>query len=98
MIRNHLPQLFALGALALAGSAGYFVSVATSASTDTRTVTIDVATGPQGPPGPKGDTGPQGPPGPAAPPGGNCPAGFSFAHVVFNAVGGHQEIFACLKD
>src|SRR5262245_63611536 len=54
-------------ALVLAGGAGLLTAVAlgTSSAEPTRTVTIDVATGPQGPAGPAG---PQGPPGPVGPP------------------------------
>ena len=77
--------LIASGSL-LAATAGYLTSVALSAtpSEPTRTVTVDVATGPTGPEGPPGEQGPEGPqgpqgePGPPGPPGGvECPQGFS---------------------
>jgi|SRR5262245_13676074 len=62
----------------------------------TKTVTIDVATGPtgpSGPAGPKGDTGPEGPAG-----GTDCPNGFSFGDLVINHPGGQVIIFTCIKD
>jgi hypothetical protein len=96
-------------ALALAGSAGFLASQALSAGAQaTRTVTIDVATGPQGdpgPPGPKGDTGATGPPGPRGeqgppgPAGGTtCSDGFSIADVVINHPHGQTVIETCVKD
>jgi hypothetical protein len=75
-----------------------------------RTVTVDVGTGPQGPPGPpgptgpagetgpKGDTGPQGPPGPSG--GGPCegaPTGYEPGFLKINAPGGHVTIWTCLE-
>jgi hypothetical protein len=81
-------------ALVLAGGTGFLASQALSAGQQaTRTVTIDVATGPQGPPGEKGDPGPPGPPG-----GVTCPAGFSPADVVVNHPGGQTTLFVCVKD
>lgn len=63
--------------------AGYLAATALSQSgAPTRTVTIDVGTGEQGPPGPPGPAGPAGPPGegsgtpgPAGPAGPQGPAG-----------------------
>jgi hypothetical protein len=72
------PVLFLGVALALASFSGFLASQALGiAGQDepTRTITIDVATGPPGPPGPKGDPGergaigPQGERGPAGPQG-----------------------------
>jgi Collagen triple helix repeat (20 copies) len=65
--------LLTLG-LVMAGASGFLASVALSQEPPTaiRTVTIDVATGPQGPkgdPGEKGDPGPIGEPGPQGPQG-----------------------------
>jgi hypothetical protein len=57
---------------ALAGGLAAAALTASQQLEPTRTVTIDVATGPQGepgPPGPKGDTGEPGPVGPAGPKG-----------------------------
>lgn len=65
-----LPYVLVVTALALAGAAGVFVASALSqAEEPTRTVTIDVATGPPGPPGPPGPQGEQGEQGIAGPPG-----------------------------
>ena len=71
-----------VGALTLAGGAGFAASMAIGGSSaPARTVTINVATGlrgPAGPPGPKGDPGPAGDTGPAGPagdPGAQGPAG-----------------------
>jgi Collagen triple helix repeat (20 copies) len=94
-------------------AAGVLVAVAFSgtAQEPTRTVTIDVATGPRGPqgeqgpigpPGPQGERGPigpVGPPGPQGPPGNvQCPTGYSFADLVINHPGGQVTVFTCLKD
>lgn len=88
-----------VGGVLLAGAGGMAVSAYTAATQNepTRTVTIDVATGP------KGDIGPPGPPGPqgeqGAPGSPNCPTGFSHADVVFIQQGkGPTTLFACVKD
>ena len=62
--------LIAGAALALAASSGYLASVALSqtGAPPTRTVTVDVGTGPQGEPGPAGPAGPPGPQGEPGPP------------------------------
>ena len=62
------PKVLLVGSLCLAAGAGG-LAVAELASGQepsgpTRTVTVDVATGPQGPTGPAGETGPRGPAGP----------------------------------
>jgi hypothetical protein len=99
--------LAAAATVLLAGASGFLTATALSQAQQepTRTVTIDVATGPQGPPGepgppgPQGDPGPAGPAGPAGPPGGiECSPGFSHAIVVFNTPGGQRIIETCLKD
>lgn len=106
------PFLLLATALALAGGAGYLTSTAISGPTEDplRTVTINVATGPTGPPGepgPRGEPGPQGPrglqgeTGPQGPPGPSsavCPAGFSRGELVINHPGGQVTILTCLKD
>ncbi len=98
--------------LTLVGAGGYLASEALSAGQQTeptRTVTIDVSTGPQGEPGPVGATGPPGPPGPKGeqgppgPPGpsgvGDCPAGYTFGQIVFVQQGqGPTTVLACIKD
>ena len=100
----------------MALGSGFLVATALSQGPPaaTRTVTIDVATGPQGPPGetgPKGEPGeigPQGlqgepgevgPIGPPGPPGtGECPVNYAFGDLVINHPGGQVTIFTCIKD
>ena len=115
MSRNaKLASLIAAGSV-LAASSGYLASVALSQEPPgepQRTVTIDVATGPQGEPGPPGERGPTGaqgiqgepgPPGPPGPPGvggGTCdegaPEGFEPGILVINAPGGQVTLYTCL--
>ena len=92
------PLLLLAGALVLAGSGGFLAATAlgTGAQQPTRTVTIDVGTGQQGPAGPAGATGPAGPAG--APGVESCPPGYSFGAVLINAQGGHVQIATCIKD
>lgn len=89
--RKPTPQVLLVTSLGLALGAGYLTSTqlaSSAADAPSRTVTIDVATGPQGERGPPGETGPQGeqgeqgiqgeigPPGPPGPPGeGGGPCG-----------------------
>jgi len=102
-----------VGGLSLMGASGWLAAEALSqgeATAPTRTVTISVATGPEGEPGPVGATGPAGPSGPpgatgpAGPPGpaggvGDCPAGFSFGEIVFVQQGvGPTTVLGCVKD
>src|SRR5215831_15134706 len=67
------------GALLLAGGSGFLTAKAVGVgAAQTKTVTINVATGPQGPQGPpgqKGDTGPAGPAGPKGDTGAPGPKG-----------------------
>lgn len=103
--------------MTLAATAGVLGAVQLNqaqAQEPTKTVTIDVSTGPPGPPGPKGDQGergpaglqgepgPQGVPGPAGPPGGgaeDCPPGSTFGEAVFIQQGkGPVSLLACIKD
>ena len=93
MSRNaKLAAAIAAGSL-LASGTGYLASVALSQGGPgeaTRTVTVNVATGPRGP---------EGPPGPPGPSGAfTCNPGFSYGQVIFNAPGGQQTIQTCLKD
>lgn len=78
MSRNlKMATLIASGSL-LAAGAGFLteVQVAKSqGSSPSRTVTIDVATGPTGPEGPPGETGPTGPAGVQGPQGDQGPPG-----------------------
>ena len=85
-------------ALALAGGAGFLATKAlgVGAQQPTRTVTIDVGTGTQGPAGPAG---PEGPQGPAGQPGAeSCPTGYSFGALLINAPKGQVQIATCIKD
>ena len=81
------------GALILAAGAGVLTSAALSQGQPqpTRTVTIDLEDGAQGPPGPAGPPGPRGPAGGLA-----CPDGFDPGVLVINAPGGQVRIFTCL--
>lgn len=94
--------------LGLAATTGFLAATAVGQQEPTQTVTIDVATGPQGeagppgpagpagPPGPVGDTGPAGPPGPAG--GQECIAGFSPGILVINHPGGQVKVYTCLAE
>jgi hypothetical protein len=94
-----------VGGLTLVASGGYLASEALSQTGEpTKTVTIDVATGEQGPAGPSGPPGPQGDTGPAGSPGtagsvSDCPAGSTYSEVVFIQQGkGPTTILTCVKD
>jgi hypothetical protein len=95
--------LFMLVGLALSSSAGVIGSevVAGGAAVKTKTVTVNVSAGKQGPPGPsgpKGAQGPQGAPGPRGPAGLACPSGFSPGELVINTPGGQTRTWTCLHD
>jgi Collagen triple helix repeat (20 copies) len=67
------PIILLTVSLSLSLGAGFLAATAFSQeSTPSRTVTVDVGTGPQGPAGPPGETGPKGDPGL---PGGQGPPG-----------------------
>ena len=100
--------------LTLTGGAGFLAATAWSQAQagPVRTVTIDVATGPQGPPGeagtqgatgPKGETGPigpmglQGPPGEGGGPCGGAPPDYSPGILQINHPGGQVRIWTCLE-
>ena len=98
---SRLPVALAVLGLVLAGTAGFLTAVATGASnaTPTRTVTVNVATGPRGPVGPPGPRGEQGERGPAGEPGSSsCPAGYEPGALIINHPGGQTTIWTCLKD
>lgn|SRR5215471_3007799 len=88
----HKPGLLIAIGLALAATAGGLSAVALGVGTATpsKTVTVNVATGPTGPTGPAG---PQGEPGPE-----NCPAGSTFGKLVINHPGGQVSIYTCILD
>jgi hypothetical protein len=97
IIRIIRPFLLLGVAIALAGGAGFLTSTALGVGTavPTKTVTINVATGPtgpQGPPGPKGEQGPPGPSGEAT-----CPDGYTDEALVINHPGGQVTLLACIK-
>ena len=83
--------------LVLAGGAGFTAASAITAQAPapSRTVTLDVATGEQGPPGPAGPPGPKGDPGEG---GLVCLDGYSPGVLVINHPGGHVRIYTCLED
>lgn len=107
------PALLLTLSLMMVAGAGFLAATALSqgAPEPTRTVTIDVATGPQGPVGPPGERGPAGPrgerglqgePGPIGPPGPagdfSCLAGYSPGILTINHPGGQVNIYTCLED
>jgi hypothetical protein len=106
------PILLLTLGLTLAGGAGFLgaVQLANAQEEPTQTVTIDVATGPQGPPGetgPQGEAGPAGPTGPSGPPGppgegggpcGGAPTGYSPGVLVINHPGGQTRIWTCIQS
>jgi hypothetical protein len=59
----------ALLGLGFAAASGFLAATSTAQQGPTRTVTVDIIPGEQGPPGPAGPAGSAGPPGPAGPAG-----------------------------
>lgn len=111
---NRLPVygLLTAGGLLLAGGSGYMTSEAVSAG-NTRTITVDVATGPAGDTGPRGPKGEIGDTGPAGPKGATgdtgprgatgasglaCPDGFDEGLLVLNAPGGQVRLWTCIAN
>lgn len=108
------PGILLATSLSLALGAGFLTAtqIAQGQEPSGRTVTVDVATGPQGPPGEqgpigetglKGEQGEIGPPGPQGPPGeggGPCagaPDGYSPGFLEINHPGGQVIIWTCLE-
>ncbi|HKB39861.1 MAG TPA: hypothetical protein VKD72_25725 [Gemmataceae bacterium] len=93
----HGPTLGVLSALALAAVAGGLAASAfgiTDQQEPTKTVTVDVATGPTGATGPAG---PQGQPGPAGE--FTCLTGYSPGILVLVQQGkGPTRVYTCLED
>ena len=92
------PLALLVLAIAFAGGAGFLAATAlgVGSRTDARTVTVNVATGPQGP---KGDVGPPGPQGPPGPGGFACPTGFSEGELVIIQQGqGPTRTWTCIHD
>ena len=93
-----------VGSLALAGVAGFLATTAFAQGPNepTRTVTVNVGTGEQGPAGPLGPRGEQGPAGPQGPPGPagdfSCLAGYSPGILVINHPGGQVRVYTCIED
>ena len=94
-MRPSPPVLAVIGGLALVGAGGFGTAavIAQTGQTPTKTVTVDVGTGEQGPPGPPGPRGPQGPAGATT-----CPTGSTFGKLVINAPKGQVSIFTCIVD
>jgi hypothetical protein len=95
-VRPSARLLAVVGGLALAGAGGLgtaAVVAQTGAQTPTKTVTVDVGTGEQGPAGPAGPAGPRGPAGAV-----ECPKGSEFGKLVINAPGGQVSIYTCILD
>ena len=88
--RPSLAALLVAGSLLLAGGSGFLASQARGRGGQaTRTVTINVATGPAGPAGPAGPQGPDG---------SSCPTGYTAGVLVINHLGGQTVIWTCLHD
>ena len=101
-MRSLIPSkatMLMIGSLVLAAATGVIVSTAvasgTSSTTPTRTVTVDLTNGAQGPPGPPGQQGPPGPPGKAGD--FTCADNYEPGVLVINHPGGHVRIFTCLE-
>jgi hypothetical protein len=92
------PFLIVVGALILAGSSGFLAATALGIGNQeapTRTVTLNIETGPTGPAGPIGPVGPKGEKGdPGAI---TCPNGFEPGDLVINHPGGQVTLYTCLK-
>ena len=108
-----MATLIAAGSVMAAGS-GFLAATALSQEPPgpTRTVTIDVATGSQGPPGetgpqgergpiglpgPQGEQGPPGPPGIGGGPCGGAPPDYAPGILVINSPGGQVRLWTCLE-
>ena len=80
-LKKPTPQILLIASLGLAIGTGYLTATQIAQGQEPssgRTVTVNVATGPEGPPGPPGEAGPQGEAGPAGetgPPGEIGPQG-----------------------
>lgn len=84
--RAHLPQIFVIAGLILAGGSGFAASTALGLTNATPiTTTVNVATGPQGPAGPPGPAGTS-----------TCPDGYDAGKLVINHPGGQTAIWTCI--
>lgn len=82
-------HVFAIGAaVAFTAAGGFGAAAVVAQTTPTKTVTITLKNGEQGPPGPQG---PKGDPG-----GTTCPDGFEFGKLIINHPGGQATIFTCM--
>ena len=81
--------------LVLAAASGFAVATAIGqeAPAPTKTVTITLKNGDQGPPGPIGPQGATGPQGVLV-----CPNDFEIGDLVINHPGGQVTIYGCLKE
>jgi len=92
------PTVLVGSSLVFVGASGFIAATALGQepAPPTKTVTVNVATGPQGQPGPAG---PAGPPGPAGPAGLECLAGYSPGILVLIQQGqGPTRVYTCLED
>jgi len=85
-IRANRTIIFLVVALVLASTAGFFAATAIGVGTQapTLTTTVNVATGPQGPPGSPGAE--------------SCPDGSKFGELVINHPGGQTKILTCIEN
>jgi len=81
----------AIGAAGFLGAGGLAAAAVSqsSAPQPTKTVTVNVGTGPVGPPGPAGPSGPAG--------NFECIMGYSPGILVINHPGGQTKVYTCLE-
>ena len=84
---TRLLMVLGLALVAVSGGLTAYAFSAANQPTPQKTVTINVATGPQG------ATGPPGPAGSL-----ECPTGYVFGDLVINHPGGQTTIFTCIKS
>ena len=92
--------LAVVGSAAFLGAGGLAAAAinSNSAPPPTKTVTINVATGPKGDTGPAGPPGPKGDKGDPGPAGGfDCLTGYSPGILVINHPGGQTKIYTCIE-
>lgn len=98
-IKTNRAVLLIVAALILASGTGFLSAYAlgSSGALPAKTVTINVATGPQGIPGPPGPPGPKGDTGATGPAGLTCPTGFTPGELIINHPGGQTVTWTCLQ-
>ena len=82
-----------IAAIGFAAGSGFFIATALGIGSQapTKTTTVNVGTGEQGPAGPPGPAGADGKPGAEG-----CPTGSSFQAIQINHATGHVVIWTCV--